>query len=127
MKLRTNMYDLWVFHNCNESPEYLIYHTSLEKANKWFFGKQFWQVPGGFVSENQDVIDAIKMNITEKELSVMKIWAVEYTYTYYNARRKNIEIVPVFAAEVEGPGVMHLSWEHSEFGWFNSKDCLERV
>jgi hypothetical protein len=61
------------------------------------------------------------------DLTPIGIWAAEHTYTYYNARRKNIEIVPVFAAEVPEPGSVELSWEHSECGWFTAVECLDRI
>ena len=127
MKLRTNLYDLWIFHRCNESPEYLMYRTSQEKADKWFFGRCFWQIAGGSVRKQQDPIHAIIKLVQTIGLNLLKIYAVEYTYTYYNSRRKNIEIVPVFAAEVVAPGRVELSWEHSEYCWFDYNECRDRI
>jgi hypothetical protein len=127
MRLRTNIYDLWTFHRQNGSPRYLLYRTSQAKADKWFFGARFWQIPGGFVSDGDDVIDAMLRDMTAINLTPIGIWAVEHTYTYYNTRRKNIEIVPVFAAEVPAPCTVELSWEHSECGWFTAAECLDRI
>ena len=94
MKLRTNAFDLWVFHRQGSSPEYLLYHTSQEKADKWFHGGRFWQIPGGFVQENEELTDAFVRVMAESDLKPLVVWAAEHTYTYYNPRRKNIEIVP---------------------------------
>ena len=127
MKLRTNAFDLWVFHRQDRSPEYLLYHTSQEKADKWFHGGRFWQIPGGFVQEEEELTDAFVRVMAESGLKPLVVWVAEHTYTYYNPRRKNIEIVPVFAAEVAGPKDVPISWEHSESGWFTAAECAKRL
>ncbi|MCK4682182.1 NUDIX domain-containing protein, partial [Candidatus Bipolaricaulota bacterium] len=68
MKLRTNAFDLWVFHRQDRSPEYLLYHTSQEKADKWFHGGRFWQIPGGFVQEEEELTDAFVRVMAESGL-----------------------------------------------------------
>ena len=65
--------------------------------------------------------------MSQAELKPVAVWAAEHTYTYYNSRRKNIEIVPVFAAQVPGPRDIKLTKEHSEFGWYAAEDCLDRI
>jgi hypothetical protein len=60
-------------------------------------------------------------------LTIKSLWTVEHTYTIYNRRRQNLEIIPVFAAEVEGDGEIPLTWEHSECGWFTAQQCEARI
>jgi ADP-ribose pyrophosphatase YjhB (NUDIX family) len=127
MELRTNLFDLWVFHKEQAEPEYLIFHTSQEKADKWFKGGRFWQIPGAFIDDGEEVVDAIKRCLKELHLASRHIWAAEHAYISYNSRRKNIEIIPVFAAEVNKTEDVPLSWEHSEWGWYKAEDVLKRI
>ena len=127
MKLRTNLLDLWVFHKQTLEPEYLLFYTSQEKADKWFNGGRFWQIPAVFTRDKEEVLDAIKKCLKDLYLTPKHIWAAEHTYIIYNSRRKNIEIIPVFAAEVERTEEVPLTWEHSELGWYTADEVLKRV
>ena len=127
MKLRTNNVDLWTYCKKGGQPRYLLLHTSQEKADKWFFGSRFWQVTGGFVEDAEAVADAAKRWLQAYGLEPTGVWAAEHVYSFYSTRRENLEIVPVFAAEVESSQDPALSWEHSEFGWFTADEALERL
>ena len=127
MKLRTNNVDVWTFCRQEDGPRYLMLQTSQEKANKWFFGSRFWQVTGGFVEEDEATPAAIRRLLGAYGLEPKAAWAAEHVYSFYSTRRENLEIVPVFAAEIESPHDIVLSWEHAEFGWFTAEECLERL
>ncbi|MFC2081860.1 NUDIX domain-containing protein [Candidatus Bipolaricaulota bacterium] len=102
-------------------------HTSQEKADKWFHGSRFWQIPGGFLEEGEGLAAAAQRWLNESGIDPKGIWAAEYVSCYYNIRRENLELTPAFAAEVDGPIDVELSWHHSEYGWFTADECLERV
>lgn len=127
MKFRTNLFDLWVFCKEADITKYLLFHTSKEKADKHFSGGRFWQIPGEFTGEDEDVGDAIKRCLGDLNLAPKNVWMVEHTYTIYNPRRKSIELIPVFAAETDFSEDIPLTWEHSEFGWFTAEEALLRV
>jgi hypothetical protein len=46
MDLRTDAIDLWVFSKDADTSRYLLLQTSQEKADRWFGGGRFWQIPG---------------------------------------------------------------------------------
>ena len=125
MKLRTNVFDLWVFRRDPDEPRYLVFLTSQAKADKWFSGGRFWQIPGGFFEEDEAVVDALRRVLAQLAISPKSLWAVEHTYTYYNRRRQNLEIIPVFAAEVESADEVLLTWEHSEYRWATASECTQ--
>ncbi len=127
MELRTNAVDVWTFHKRDDAPKYLLLHTSQEKADKWFFGDCFWQITGGFAEGEETLLAAAQRWIAAYGLKPTGIWAAEHVYSFYSTRRENLELVPVFAAEVADPIDVALSWEHSEFGWFTAEECLERI
>lgn len=127
MNLRTNVVDLWVFHKRDVEPKYLLLQTSQEKADKWFNGARFWQIPGGFLEEGDELACAMKQWLSEYDIVPKGIWAAEYVSCYYNIRRQNLELTPAFTAEVDTPVDIPLSWHHSEFGWFTADECKERL
>ena len=75
------------------------------------------------VKPEETVQGSIKRVMEKRGLPVQHVWAVEYTYTFFNIRRMDIEIMPVFAAEVPTAGDVSLDWEHSEFGWLTAAEC----
>ena len=71
--------------------------------------------------------DAIKRCLRDLNLVDKGIWIAEHTYIIYNPRRKNVEIIPVFVAEVIYTDKIPLSWEHSEYGWYTAEEVLKRI
>lgn len=126
MRLTADNFDLWVFSR-NPSTKFLLLRTSQEKADRFFGGSRFWQIPTDATAENEEIEDAARRIIDDLRLSLSALWAAEHTYTIYNRRRREVAIIPVFAAEVASPEDVHLSWEHSEFEWLSASECLNRV
>lgn len=128
MKHSVKSFDLWIFHRDQGVPRYLMLHTSQEKADKWFGGGRFWQVPGDFfVSEDEGAVEAILRHLGDFKVEPKAIYASEYVYTIYNRRFDALQTVPVFAAELDGPFDITLTWEHAESGWFTAEECHERI
>ena len=119
-------FDLWVFRRSPE-VEYLLLRISEEKANRHFNGGRFWQIPTDEVRHTEGIEDAILRVLNEFKLDHMSFWAAEHTYTIYNRRRKEISIIPVFAAEVESSDSLPLTWEHSEYGWYSADVCRTKI
>jgi hypothetical protein len=46
MELLTNALDLWIFARSEAEPTYLLLRASQEKAERFFGGGRFWQIPG---------------------------------------------------------------------------------
>lgn len=113
MMFGPRVYDLWIYSRKGGTPHYLMLHTSQEKADKWFGGGRFWQIPGDFYKENESTLDSIKNLLSTLTLEAKSIWCCEYVYTIYNRRFDRIQIIPVFAAEVETEKQIPLTWEHS--------------
>ena len=127
MKLNVNAFDLWVFDKSSEATKYLLLHSSQEKADKWFGGGRFWQVPTDIVPDDEQLLDALHRNLQGMGLQAQSLWTVEHIYTIYNRRYDEIMIIPVFAAEVAGTPNVLLTWEHSECGWYTADECFERL
>ena len=104
LQFRTNAFDVWVFRRDPDAVRYLLLHTSQEKANRWFNGGRFWQVPGEFVAVNETIVEACRRCLAEFGITALSLWAVEHTYTIYNRRREDIELILVLAAEAQEEG-----------------------
>jgi hypothetical protein len=123
VQLRCDAFDLWVFRRDQEEVRYLVLHTSQEKADRWFNGGRFWQIPGEYVGEAESIEAAAQRCVETLGLKLNSVWAVEHTYMIYSRRRQGIEAIVVLAADVTGSDGVSLSWEHSEYRWATAHEC----
>lgn len=127
MELRTDVLDLWVFHRGPDVVRYLLLKTSQEKAERWFGGGRFWQIPGARLQDGESVVAAASGCLKELGLSAKTLWAVEHVYPIYNRRTESLMLIPVFAAEVEDSRQVRLTWEHSEAEWCTADESTQRL
>ena len=129
MQLNPAVYDIWVFRRAAAGVEFLLLHTSQEKADRYFGGGRFWQIPSGMFEDDAPVADAFDRHLAAFGLTASAVWAAEHTYTIYNRRFHEIQIITVFAVEVAAGerGVTLDPAEHSEYEWVSYDVALERV
>ena len=127
MNLAHNVFDVWVFRRSAGSVEYLLLHTSPEKADRYFNGGRFWQIPSEAINEGETITGAIERLLTPFGIAPSAIWAAEHVYTIYNRRFDCMQIIGVYAAEVQGDEVRLDPAEHSEWAWCSFEQALERV
>jgi ADP-ribose pyrophosphatase YjhB (NUDIX family) len=125
MNLRTGAVDVWPFRRRGVAIEYLLLRTSQEKADRWFNGGRFWQIPGEFMASDEQVVACVDRALAEIGIGATSIWAVEHTYTIYNRRFNEMQLLMVTAAEIIGDPRITLSWEHSECQWCSAEKCNE--
>ena len=56
MHLSANIFDVWVFRRRGAEAEFLLLHTSVEKATRYFNGGRFWQIPSNFVNDGESIL-----------------------------------------------------------------------
>ena len=127
MELSVNVFDIWVFRRTDQGIQYLLLYTSEAKADRYFNGGRFWQIPSGFIEDDEDIVSAIERQLKEFGLCAGSVWAAEHAYTIYNRRFNSMQMIGVYAAETEQESVQLDPDEHSESGWYSFDDCLERV
>ncbi|HEY0683768.1 MAG TPA: NUDIX domain-containing protein [Steroidobacter sp.] len=125
MELRTDPMDLWAFSRGPDGVRYLLLHTSQEKADRFFNGGRFWQIPATLIEKDESVVAAGHRCLSELGLVAKSIWAVEHVYPIYNRRFDSMMLIPVFAAEVEHTDRITLDWEHSESRWCTADECQQ--
>lgn len=127
MQLSANVFDVWVFRRRESHVEYLLLYTSVEKANRYFNGGRFWQIPSNAVGTGESITQAITRVIGSFGLQPKAIWAAEHAYLIYNRRFEEMQAIGVYAAEVQD-GQVHLDpAEHSESAWLSFEESLGRV
>jgi hypothetical protein len=127
MELAANVFDVWAFRRTEEGVRFLLLYTSEEKANRFFNGGRFWQVPSGMVEPGEGVTDAIRRVLGFYGLCPRAVWAGEHAYLIYNRRFSEMQAIGVYAAEVDGAEVRLDPSEHSRSEWLSLEDGLERV
>ncbi|HJU73936.1 MAG TPA: NUDIX domain-containing protein [Gemmatimonadaceae bacterium] len=127
MKLEPNVFDVWAFRRTPEGVVFLLLYTSVEKAQKYFNGGRFWQIPSDSVRDEESITDAIARDLEQHGLRPASIWAGEHAYLIYNRRFASMQAIGVYAAEVTDVHVRLDPSEHSDYGWFSFEQCLERV
>jgi hypothetical protein len=127
MKLDTNVFDVWVFRHAPARTEYLLLHTSQLKAERYFNGGRFWQIPSGSVAGDGGIVPAVDGLLDGFGLTATAVWAAEHAYTIYNRRFACMQIVGVFAAEVSADVVRLDPEEHSEYRWCAYEEALQAV
>ncbi len=127
MQLAANIFDVWAFRRSQGRTEFLLLRTSQEKADRYFNGGRFWQIPSGQVLDGESVTEAIRRKLEQFGLRANAIWAAEHAYTVYNRRFENMQLIGVYAAEVDDAPVALAPVEHSEYGWCDADTALELV
>jgi ADP-ribose pyrophosphatase YjhB (NUDIX family) len=127
MELSANVFDVWAFRRSTPGVEYLLLRTSQTKADRFFSGGRFWQIPSGFVDSEETMVGGITRRLGEFGLTPAAIWAAEHTYIIYNRRFESMQIIGVYAAEVEGADIQLDPAEHSDYGWYGLEDAMRMV
>lgn len=127
MQLDPNVFDVWAYRRTPNGVVFLLLHTSVEKANKHFNGGRFWQIPSGFTREDEPITAAVHRELDLYGLRASEIWAAEHAYIIYNRRFSMMQVIGVYAAEVDDAPVHLNPVEHSEYGWFTLEQALKLV
>lgn len=127
MRLSPNVFDVWVFQRRPEGVVFLLLHTSVEKATRYFNGGRFWQIPSDAVNDGESIIAAIGRVLSRYGLRPSSVWAGEHAYLIYNRRFDQMQAIAVYAAEVEDAEIRLDPAEHAEYAWLPFDACLERV
>jgi 8-oxo-dGTP pyrophosphatase MutT (NUDIX family) len=127
MRLAANVFDVWAFQRRPGGVKFLLLYTAAIKAERYFNGGRFWQIPSGSVNEDESITDAILRVLSIFGLNANKIWAGEHTYMIFNRRFNEMQAIGVYAADVPDSPVTLDPAEHSEYGWYTFEECLELV
>jgi len=127
MQLAAGVFDVWTFRRDWDAIRYLLLYTSQTKADRHFNGGRFWQIPSDFVKDGEAIEEAVNRCLEPFGLTAATIWAAEHVYVIYNRRFREMQLIGVYAAEVQQVDVQLEPEEHSDYGWYTLEECLERI
>jgi hypothetical protein len=127
MRLDASIFDVWVFRSSERDVEYLLLHTSRYKADRYFNGGRFWQIPSASVRDSEKIVPAIERSLNGFGITARAIWAAEHSYTIYNRRFETMQIIGVYAAEANSGEVRLDPEEHAEHRWCAFDEALALV
>lgn len=113
MEIITSIIEAHVFRIINGEMEFLL----LKRSDNIYLGG-LWQMVTGRIEESEKGFETAIREIKEETGLVPKnLWVAPNVNSFYNHISDTINMVPVFAAEVEPQSIVILSNEHSEYLW----------
>ena len=83
-----------------------------------------WQAVHGSVDEGETALQAAIRELTEETgLKALAFWQLDYVETFYVPDKDVIEMVPCFAAQLEGN--VSISHEHNDFQWLSIEQAKD--
>ena len=87
-----------------------------------------WQVVTGTMKKNETALKAALRELKEETgFSPKRCWTVPYVDTYFDLAKDTIQLVPVFAVELDSSSALRLSSEHQRFEWLRFKDAHKQL
>jgi dATP pyrophosphohydrolase len=87
-----------------------------------------WQYVTGKIEEGEKASDAALRELREETgAAPLRFWVVPAVNSFYDPRRDVVNLLPVFAAQMDPQCAVRLSAEHSEFRWLPYGEARSRL
>ena len=113
----------------NNEGKFLLLRVNLEKLHNHSLGA-YWDIPGGRIQKGSTVEETLRREV-EEETDMTAINA----FTKFDMVLSNIRIpmgvdsygliLGIYICDVDTPTAINISDEHTEYGWFDSKQASE--
>ncbi len=122
--LVSRIVEVCVFRFMQDRAEYLV----LQRAFSESVHPGMWQIITGTVMDGErGVQTALRELHEETGLSPQRFWSLPMLTSFYDTRRQEIDLCPVFAAQVLPDARMVLSEEHRDGAWLPYPDIRRRL
>jgi dihydroneopterin triphosphate diphosphatase len=100
----------------------------LQRADDEELYPGLWQIVTGSMKKNETSVQSVLRELKEETgLNIKKIWTVPMIDSYLDFKADIIQMVPVFAVEVDSNSEVRLSHEHQSFQWLSYSEAKQRV
>ncbi|MBA4318364.1 MAG: NUDIX pyrophosphatase [Flavobacterium sp.] len=119
MDIISNMVEVHLFRRIDKNLEFLLLKRSLGE-----FYEHLWQMVSGRIEEDEKAYKTALREVKEETgLTVKKIWSLPNINSFYSPETDMINLIPVFAVQVDPYSKVILSDEHSEYKWVAKEEC----
>jgi len=118
MKIISNLIEAHIFRENEKDIEFLL----LKRAEDQIY-PGIWQMVSGKTKQNERAYDAAVRELKEETgLTPLKIWSAPIVNSFYSSKSDTINLIPVFAIQVEIYSTVTISNEHIEYNWVTSME-----
>ena len=123
-EVRSRYVEVCIFRFLGDRPEFLM----LRRAPGQRLYPGLWQFVTGKVRPGESATDAARRELAEETgLVPLRFWVVPHCSTFYDAAADAVEIVPLFAAQVDAGASPRLSEEHAGHLWLAPGPARRRL
>jgi dATP pyrophosphohydrolase len=116
--------EICIFRWSTGGPQYLL----LQRADDEELYPGIWQIVTGSVKKNERAEKAALRELEEETgLHLKRFWTVPILDSYFDIRNNAVQMVPIFAAEVDAALDVRLSHEHQRFAWLTYATARDRT
>lgn len=120
----SNSIEVCIFKIEGGLPVYLLLRRA--KSAKIYPG--IWQIVTGSIHAGENAVDAATRELREETaLEPAAFWVVPHVDSFYDPEADTLNLIPMFAAEVQPGRSPRLSIEHCEFAWFGQEDAVRKL
>ena len=113
-----------VFRVVNAGTQYLV----LQRAKEETLYPGLWQIVTGTMKKGERALSAALRELKEETgCSPKQCWTIPYVDSYFDPVKEALQMVPVFAAELDASSTLHLSEEHQRCAWMRYDKARRRV
>ena len=123
-KLTSRYIEVCIFRIENDVPRFLLLRR---RAGETLY-PGIWQIVTGTREHGETAVDAALRELSEETgTRPLAFWSVPHISALYTPGNDEIELHPMFAAQVSSGADPVLSPEHGEFGWFSLKEAIRML
>jgi len=121
-RIITRVIDCWIFRRTSGGLRFLI----MKRAPGRIYAGIHHCVHGKILPGERAWETALREMYEETGLKPVRFWVADVTSSFYEATEDRMNLVPVFAAEVETERV-EIGNEHESYEWLSLEDAMEKV
>jgi dATP pyrophosphohydrolase len=124
VQILSQIVEICVFRMNKSKPQYLV----LQRSSNDDLYPNLWQIVTGTITESENAIKTALRELKEETgLDAKRFWSVPCVDSYYDSSKDAVQLVAVFAVEVDPESEVQLSSEHQKYSWLKYSEAKESL